>query len=102
MQGDMPRWGASNEYPQHMPADVPRKCASNEYLQQMPEISTHNICRRGLSYAYPRHMPEEMPSKALSLRKHAYSNILEILPPKTVSFLDKNSDIFYITALKQR
>ena len=28
-----------------------------------------------------------------TLRKHAYSNILEVSPPKTVSFLDKNSDI---------
>ena len=40
----------------------------------------------------------------LSLRKHAYSNtcILEISPPKTVSFLYKNSDIIHITALKHR
>ena len=40
--------------------------------------------------------------KRHALRKHAYSNILEISPPKTVSFLDKNSDIFHITALKHR
>ena len=32
------------------------------------------------------------------LRKHAYLNILKISPPKTESFLDKNSDIFYIYA----
>ena len=32
------------------------------------------------------------------LRKHAYSNILKILPPKTENFQIKNSDIFYITA----
>ena len=32
------------------------------------------------------------------LRKHAYSNILKILPPKTKSFQIKNSDIFHISA----
>ena len=34
----------------------------------------------------------------LSLRKHAYSNILQISPPKTESFQIKNSDIFHISA----
>ena len=29
-----------------------------------------------------------------SLRKHAYSNILKILPPKNENFQIKNSDIF--------
>ena len=29
-----------------------------------------------------------------ALRKHAYSNILKILQPKTGKFSDKNSDIF--------
>ena len=33
-----------------------------------------------------------------SLRKHAYSNILKILPPKTEKFQMKNSDIFLISA----
>ena len=33
-----------------------------------------------------------------SLRKHAYSNILKILQPKTENFYIKNSDIFYIPA----
>ena len=32
------------------------------------------------------------------LRKHAYSNILKISPPKTEIFQIKNSDIFYISA----
>ena len=30
--------------------------------------------------------------------KHAYPNILNILPPKTESFQIKNSDIFHISA----
>ena len=32
------------------------------------------------------------------LRKHAYSNILRILPPKYENFQMKNSDIFLISA----
>ena len=33
-----------------------------------------------------------------SLRKHAYSMILKILPPKKRNISDKNSDIFHISA----
>ena len=33
-----------------------------------------------------------------TLRKQAYSNILKNLPPKNEIFLDKNSDIFHISA----
>ena len=32
-----------------------------------------------------------------SLRKHAYSNVLKILPPKNEKFQMKNSDTFYIS-----
>ena len=35
---------------------------------------------------------------AQTLRKHAYSNILKILPPKNENFRIKNSDIFPISA----
>ena len=34
----------------------------------------------------------------VSLRKHAYSNILKILQPKKENFQIKNSDIFHIPA----
>ena len=34
----------------------------------------------------------------ITLRKHAYSNILKILPPKTENFQIKNSDTFHISA----
>ena len=34
----------------------------------------------------------------LTLRKHAYSNILKILQPNKGKFSDKNSDIFQISA----
>ena len=33
-----------------------------------------------------------------ALRKHAYSNIKKISPPKTENFQMKNSDIFHISA----
>ena len=33
-----------------------------------------------------------------SLRKHAYSNMEKISPPKTENFQIKNSDIFHISA----
>ena len=33
-----------------------------------------------------------------TLRKHAYSNILKISPPKNWKFSDKNSDLFHISA----
>ena len=36
--------------------------------------------------------------QSLSLRKHAYSNIKKISPPKTENFQVKNSDIFHISA----
>ena len=34
----------------------------------------------------------------ITLRKHAYSNILKILQPEKGKFSDKNSDIFHISA----
>ena len=38
-------------------------------------------------------------SEVCSLRKHAYSNILKILQPKTENFqVKKKSDIFHISA----
>ena len=36
--------------------------------------------------------------KKNTLRKHAYSNILKILPPKSEKFQIKNSDIFQASA----
>ena len=36
--------------------------------------------------------------KGISLRKHAYSNILRILPPKNENFQMKNSGNFHISA----
>ena len=36
--------------------------------------------------------------QTVSLRKHAYSNILKILQPKKENYQIKNSDIFHISA----
>ena len=41
---------------------------------------------------------KETREKLQSLRKHAYSNMLKILPPKTENFQTKNSDILHISA----
>ena len=41
----------------------------------------------------------EKKEEHLTLRKHAYSNILKILLPKNENFQIKNSDIFRISAL---
>ena len=43
-------------------------------------------------------MQELSPLKVYPLRKHAYSNILKILPPKNENFQIKNSDIFHNSA----
>ena len=41
---------------------------------------------------------QDLYSKAVALRKHSYSNILKILPPKNENFQINNSDIFQISA----
>ena len=48
-------------------------------------------------------MSENVPAvgrfgSSFSLQKHAYSNILKILPPKNENFQLKTSDIFHISA----
>ena len=37
--------------------------------------------------------------QGFTLRKHAYSYIMKILPPKNENFQKKKSDIFHISAL---
>ena len=43
-------------------------------------------------------MPLTVCTRSKSLRKHAYSNILKILPPKNENFQKRKSDIFIISA----
>ena len=41
---------------------------------------------------------QKLSGKHVTLRKHAYSNILNILPPKNETFQMINSGIFHISA----
>ena len=50
------------------------------------------------SWAYAQTDQGCFPSANTSLRKHAYSNILKILPPKNENFEIKIFDIFHISA----
>ena len=46
----------------------------------------------------PLHALPDLQYQIFPLRKHAYSNILKILQPKTDKFQVKNSNIFHISA----
>ena len=54
-------------------------------------IQIYILLEKNISYLMDK------PQKC-SLRKHAYSNILKILPPKNENFQIKNSDIFHISS----
>ena len=57
------------------------------------EYSDQPVLMRSMIRLFTRHILDSQ-----SLRKHAYSTILKILPPKNVNFQMKNSDIFHISA----
>ena len=66
---------------------------------------TANIVKRGITrprgcktYFHAQHSLAWNLSCLSTLRKHAYSNILKISPPKNESFQIKKSDIFHISA----
>ena len=76
--------------------------------ESFPKISL-NICFLELSEEFLRdsktishgialHMFHICHRLLFSLRKHAYSDILKILPPRNVNFQIKKSDIFHISA----
>ena len=71
---ESPHLGDSNKYPKHMFCEKIRI--------KMPFLIS-------LGFFIPANS---------TLRKHAYSNILKISPPKTENFQIKNSDIFHISA----
>ena len=56
----------------------------------LDRTNTRKKNNRGLGFIKSLHMQ--------LLRKHAYSNILKILPPKHENFQIKNTDIFLISA----
>ena len=66
-------------------------------------------CWQPWSSGYPRYQKKKRwetsnkqlnitPTQNIALRKHAYSNILKISPPKTENFQIKKSDIFHNSA----
>ena len=67
-------------------------------------MSTHNVCFHRhtsiiiLTLNIGTPCPLTILSNSYSLRKHAYSNILKILPPKNENFQIQNSDIFHVSA----
>ena len=72
--------------------EPPCRCGSNEFQQSMflsrnKKINVHPCKPQFFLY-----------KNAVSLRKHAYSNLLKILLPKYENFQIKISDIFHISA----
>ena len=79
----------------------------NEYVSSTADILTENSDELLISKNYfvllivkfqKTHFSIFHLSHAATLRKHAYSNILKILPSKNENFQIKNSDIFPISA----
>ena len=60
----------------------------NNYWQQIDNV--YDVAKIGTK--------EKQRVETTALRKHAYSNIKKISPPKTENFQVKNSDIFHISA----
>ena len=58
----------------------------------------YSIIRLIMPALYTVYSCLSLESKKLTLRKHAYSNVLKILPPKNENFQRKKSDIFLISA----
>ena len=69
----------------------PRKCNNHE---AQPSQGTKRRRYEEQTMTNKRHTAAD----ENTLRKHAYSNILQILPPKNKNFQIKNSDIFHISA----
>ena len=94
---EAPHWGTSNEYPQHMFSwrnkkkyyvDSPSYLAQWRYTFSLIIAFTVNIF-------YNIHWFCEW---ITHYEKHAYSNILTILPPKNKNIQIKNSDILHFSA----
>ena len=71
---------------------VPYKIVIKQLVEKM------HIYMHELQFSYNNLCWFELLLWSITLRKHAYSNILKMLPPKTESFLIKSSDIFHISA----
>ena len=63
-------------------------------ISSASDLSLHCLRRQ----AFPKTLDKYEAKSIISLRKHAYSNILKILQPKKENVQIKNSDIFLISA----
>ena len=86
-----PRWGTSR----HMfwEGQYAVSYSINDRKARSVEISLCQLILISVKDPYAKH--DRM---LYSLRKHAYSNILKILPPKNENFQIKNCNIFQISA----
>ena len=73
----------------------PRRGATNEYSQHVFHGEEKNI---NINTFWSIKVIYRVLFALLKLRKHAYSNILNILPPKNEIFQIKNSDVFLNSA----
>ena len=85
-----PRQGGSNEYPQSMFLSKSKK---TKVYPCKPQFYYIKVGLKGVNIIQVCFRDETYP-----LRKHAYSNILKISPPKTESFPIKVLIFFHISA----
>ena len=72
---------------------------SENWWQNPSGVSIHIHIVQGCSGEFPLLSSGMMLLFAcFSLQKHAYSNIMKILPPKNENFQIKNSEFFHISA----
>ena len=82
----------SGIYPKIVQADQSKQCRPWSDVAELTRVYT--VCHSAVL---------DIPSSSKywhSFRKHAYSNILKILPPKNENFQIKKSDMFFIFLLK--
>ena len=68
------------------------------YIFSMAAMVTIVILEQSALLINKKYLKTMKTMTIFTLRKHAYSNILRILPPKNENFQIKNSDIFQISA----
>ena len=80
-----------------------KTASRNKYMRLKLVLLDWNKNRKGCLWKQWPHKRTKSESwfyyvSSFTLRKHAYSNILKILPPKNENFQIKNSNIFHISA----
>ena len=80
------------------PYQTPRYAASDLGLHCLPVILLGVSSLQWVNRTKKNPQRATIMARKNTLRKHAYSNILKILPRKNENFQIKNSDIFHISA----